>query len=506
MSDTVAAPAVPEIYKIPAERLGILQDGVEKLNRRAKKLGFAPVVLVASAPRAESYKSMKRGLANQLLTRWVIDVRFEGEAPRIQGYGFQAALTHTPQGNLVSRAPGVETDLSGWRETGARCQHCGLDRRRAETFLLQSPEGGIVQIGRQCLVDYIGTTDVTRAVQLWRVWAELVSGITDEDGEYGFGGGWVCPTTPVEFLAAAVSSVKRRGFVKTQCADQQTSTRAHAEWILGPEPKIDSDDYARSLALREEWRLCQPTEAHAQEAQAILDWVLTSNDSSDYMHNARVGCGARTMMPRSAGLLASLPSAHDKHLGKIYERKQRPAAGPHVGVVGERIDATITVKFEMMIAEDPERRFSVSKALIIMVDENNSAFKTFASGELKRVENLKEGTWFMRGTVKSHEADKKTGEPVTVLKRVELQREPFPQLKPQKPRKVHPSKGKPIRLHDLPWCNERAKLQGVATFGHLWKCPDHVVFNIGAAHVGEALNFESCRQRLQRASGEAFGF
>lgn len=505
MSD-VAAPAAPETYKIPAERIEILANGVEKLNRRATKLGFAPVVLIASAPRPESYKSSEPGFIGQLRTRWVIDVRFEGEAPRIQGYGFQAALTHTPQGNLVSRAPGVETDLSGWRETGARCQHCGLDRRRAETFLLQSPEGGIVQIGRQCLVDYIGTTDVTRAVQLWRVWRELVSGITDEDGEYGFGGGWMCPTTPVEFLAAAVSSVKRRGFVKSQCADQQTSTRAHAEWILGPEPKLDDRHYAASLAEREEWRVCQPTEAHTQEAQAIIDWVLASNDSSDYMHNARVGCGARTMMPRTAGLLASLPSAYDKHLGKVYEKKQRPAAGPHVGTVGERIDATITVRFEMMIAGDPDRRFSVSKALLIMVDEHNSAFKTFASGELKRVEKLKEGTWHMRGTVKSHEADKKTGEPVTVLKRVELQREPFPQLKPAKPRKVHPSKGKPIRMYDLPWCSERATLDGVATFGHLWKCPEHVAFDRIAALEGDQLNIQSCRQRLQRAAGEAFGF
>ncbi len=447
MSD-VAASTIPETFKIPAERLGILEDGVEKLNRRARKLGFEPVVLVTSEPRAEIRTKVSYYPRREVkVTVWVRDVYFTGEAPRINGYEFQAALTHTPEGNLVSRAPGVETDLSGWRSTGARCQHCGLSRNRAETFVLKAPTGELVQIGRQCLVDYIGTTDVANAVQLWRAYRDLTGKLTDEDGEYGFGGGWVCPTTPLEFVTAAVASVKRRGFVKTQCADEQMSTRDHASWILGPEPKPDRDG---DTSARDEWRACQPTEKHETQAKEILEWVLTSNDSSDYMHNARVGCGARTMIARSAGLLASLPSAHDKHLGVIHERKVRPAAGPHVGVIGQRIDAKVVVKFEMMIPADPERQFSVDKALIIMADANNSTLKTFASGQLKRIDDLKEGEWYLRGTVSAHDYDKKrTDEPVTVLKRCDMSRTPFPALKVSKPRKVHPSKGSAILRHEI---------------------------------------------------------
>ncbi len=367
------------------------------------------------------------------VTVWVRDVRFEGEAPRINGFSFQAALTHTPAGNIVSRGPGVETDLSGWRETSARCQHCGLDRNRAETFLLQAPTGEVVQIGRNCLVDYIGTKDVANAVQLWKAYQDLVGEITDDDGEYGFGGGWSSPTTPVEYLAYAVSSVKHRGFRKSQSDDEQImSTRAHVSYLMSKKPSRDSG----------EWDMCQPKEEHFARAAEIMAWVASSNDSSDYMHNARIGCGARTMLPRTEGILASLPTSYDKHLGVVAERKERPAAGPHVGAVGDKIEAKVVVRFTTRIEVPGHSYYSPTdvKLLVVMTDEKNSKYRTFTTSrdmfKLDNAEQLKEGEWYMYGTVKRHETDKRDDSPVTTLTRVVLRRDPAPVKKPSKPRKV----------------------------------------------------------------------
>lgn len=506
----MAETAAPETHIIPAERLSLVQAGVDKLNRRAKKLGFEPVVLVASEPRAirrmksvwhEGSSAGPGGYSQYPVTIWVRDVRLTGVAPRINGFEFQAALTHTAAGNLVSRAPGVETDLSGWREASPRCQHCGLDRNRGETFVLKAPTGELVQIGRNCLVDYIGTTDVAQAVQLWKALQEFEGGL-GEDGEYGFGGGWVCPTTPEELVTAALASVRRRGFVKTTSDGQ--STRGHAEWILGPEPKYDE---RRGWADRDEWRACQPTEAQRAEAKAMIEWALASTDSSDYMFNIRVALQQRTLIQRSSGLLASLPVAYDKHLGKLQERKERPKAGPHVGTVGQRIDVKVVVKFEMMLAADPDRRFSVSKALLIMVDENNSAYKTFASGQLKRVEDLKEGEWYLRGTVKKHEADKKTGEPVTIMQRCEMSRTPFPPLKAKKapgegkPRRKS-TKGTQITRRDL-WLEaglHEQYAEGESPSDHvanLWVIPEVINWSNESYRAGRVLVQQSMRRTYE---------
>lgn len=457
----------PETHTIPAERLSLVQAGVDKLNRRAKKLGFEPVVLVASEPR--EIKRTKTvwhrpaagragGYDEYVVTVWVCDVRFDGEAPRINGYAFQAALTHTAAGNLVTRGPGVETDLTGWREASARCQHCGLDRRREETFLLQAPTGELVQIGRNCLVDYIGTKDVANAVQLWKAYQDLVSEITDDDGEYGFGGGWSSPATPVEFLAYAVSSVKHRGFRKAaQDDDKIPSTKVHVSWLMGNAPSLEQG-YA-------EWAACQPKEEHFERAKEIVAWVAASTDSSDYMHNARIGCGARTMLPRTEGIMASLPTSYDKHLGVVAERKERPAPGPHVGAVGDKIEAKVVVRFVTRIEVPGHSYYSPTdvKLLVVMTDEQNRKYKTFTTSrdlfQLDNEEQLKQGEWYLYGTVKRHEHDKRDNAPVTVLTRIVLRRDPAPVKKASKPRKAKASKSD-VSSENVATAERRARAMG----------------------------------------------
>jgi len=380
----------------------------------------------------------------------------------------------------VTRGPGVETDLAGWREASAKCQHCGLDRRREETFLLQAPTGELVQIGRNCLVDYIGTKDVAQAVQLWKAFQDLVGEISDDDGEYGFGGGWSIPTTPVEFLAYTVSSVKHRGFRKAaQDDDKIPSTRSHVSWLMGKAPV---HGYA-------EWLACQPKEEHFARAQEIIAWVAASTDSSDYMHNARIGCGARTMLPRTEGLMASLPTSYDKHLGVVAERKERPAPGPHVGAVGDKIEAKVVVRFATRIEVEGHSYYSPTdiKLLVIMTDEKNSKYKTFTTSSdlFKNEDELKTGEWYLYGTVKRHEHDKRDNAPVTVLTRVVLRRDPAPVKKPSKPRKVYPSKGKPLYGYKI--TDQEGVCGPVIIVAHGWKCPDGVYFNWAASKEGDRL-------------------
>lgn len=434
-------------YEIPENRLGLLRAGVAALNKRATKLGFDPIVLVASAPREVHYVEViphptdatRLPVAEIPRARWVVDVRLEGTAPRIAGFTFLARLDHQEAGNLVLRAPGVETDLTGWRETGSRCQHCGLDRRRAATFLLQNEQGAILQVGKSCLVDYTGTTNVEQAVALFKCWQELVSGCEDEDGEYGFGGGRSAEdATPVEFVAAAVASIRRRGFKKTQCEDQVTSTRDHCRMIVGPMPKPDRDGGTDQI---DEYLASQPTAEQRELAVTIVAWAKVSADSSDYMHNMRIACGAREVLSRTAGLLASLPVAYEKALGIEQERKARPPAGPHVGTVGERVTLKVTVKYVTGFSNDWS-----SGVFMILIDENNSSLKLRATGHLDKLSDesgFKDGEWFLRGTIKKHEMNpKRNNEPITVLTRCDMQREPFA---PMKPRKVKPaSKGKPF--------------------------------------------------------------
>lgn len=460
-----------EQHVVPEDRLGTLRAGVEKLNKRAAKLGMEPVVLVVGEPRLLVYEELlpaeyqEEGRIPKTVTRhrWVVDVSFQGVAPTIAGFVFVAKLDHLEGGNLVLRAPGIETDLTGWRQCGSRCQHCGLSRKRAETFLLQHESGALLQVGRQCLKDYTGTADVARAVKLFKLWAEFVGDLGGGESEGGFGGGWDRGgTTPLEYVAAAVASIRRRGFHKS---DSDKSTRNDCNWITGPCPRD-------SRSLIQAWHEEQPTEAQRQEAATIIAWALASKDSSDYMHNVRLACGARTMPGRTEGLLASLPISYEKAMGREQERRERPPAGPHVGAVGDRITCKVTVRFTRGYESD----FGTG-VIVVMADENNSGLKTFSSGRLQNQEDLKEGEWHVRGTVKKHETDPKYG-PVTLLSRCVMQREPFAKPAPKRKAK-RASKGKPM-YHFGPTGT-------VVEVAYGWKCPQGVPYSWEAHYEGIAI-------------------
>ncbi len=449
------------VHTIPEERLSQLRAGVANLNKRAAKLGLEPITLVVSDPRSivytqvlpaeyqEPYAAIPKTTERHV---WVVDVSFQGTAPRVGGFHFVARLDHQEGGNLVLRAPGVETDLDGWRLTGSRCQHCGLDRRRSATFLLQNEQGAIVQVGKSCLEDYTGTTNIASAVELFKCWQEILVGLGD-GGEYGFGGGWHPSSTPVEYVAAAVSSIRRRGFHKS---GSEKSTRGECDFLTGPCPLDKGREGDKELVAS--WKKGQPSDAQREEAAVILAWAIASKDSSDYMHNARIACAARLLISRTEGLLASLPVAYDKAQGIERERLTRPAAGPHVGTIGERITIKITVK----LVRGYESDFGTG-VMILMFDENNSALKTFSSGRLQDQEDF-DGEWYVRGTVKKHETDNRNQEPVTLLSRCDLQREPFTtKVSKRKTKPKSPSKGEAMY-------SPRTDTEEPKLIGHWLKC------------------------------------
>src|SRR5262249_27881163 len=182
------------------------------------------------------------------------------------------------------------------------------------------------------------------------------------------------------------------------------------------------------------------------------------------------------------GVLAALPVSYEKAMGIERERKARPAPGPHVGAVGERITTKVTVRF----VRGYEGMYGTG-VMLFMADEQNSTFKTFSSGKLQDVEDFKEGEWYVRGTVKKHETDTKNdGSAITLLTRVAMQREPFPPAKATKAKKPRPaSQGKPIFAFEM-----GGEARGSIGFGargitaYNWKCPEGVLFDWSARSTG----------------------
>src|SRR5687768_2320251 len=111
--DGVAARA----FHVRVENLPSLSDRVERIDRRARRLGTGPVRLVDTGQR-------EAGRAVVVL---------QGETPRLDGWRIVAVVRHrgaNAQLRPVPGAPSLRLPEARWRT--ASCDHCQLARNRKE--------------------------------------------------------------------------------------------------------------------------------------------------------------------------------------------------------------------------------------------------------------------------------------------------------------------------------------------------------------------------------------
>ncbi len=292
------------------------QEALPKVQKRLDKLARSAGTTIEEIPGLTTLIADKSTL---VCARLGI-----GPMPRVSGYEFAAKIEHTPSGNVISRAPSETVDLDAeWRHKSPHCDHCGKHRSRKETFLLRQHGIGLLQIGRNCLADFLmgDPTAIVAAAEFVRALGEEAS-----DERWGsYGGFW--EVSPVAYVACAVSSIERYGFRKS---GEPGSTRIDADFLAGRRP---SDYNARKL-----WDEGQPSEAQVARAKAIAEWVLTLSESelrSEYLWNLQLAMKLPSAS-KHAGLLASAPPAYDRAMGNAVKLKlvaqKRAAAAPGYAV------------------------------------------------------------------------------------------------------------------------------------------------------------------------------
>ena len=321
-----------------------------------------------------------------------------GVLPRVEGYELVATLEHLEAGNVVSYAPGEAELGEEWRTCASYCAHCKTERRRKETFLVRTPAGEILQIGRNCLADFL-TASPVRFIAL----AELVRSIGG--GDLGWGAGardYYLPETK-QFLACAVSAIEHHGFRKS---GMDAPTKQRAMFLAMPKPKGSNAEI---------WREEQPTAAHHAEAEAILAWAQTATPSSDYLWNLRLALGER-LVGHHVGLIASAPPAYQRALGiQVKERAARAGKKDyepgHVAPKGEVFQGEATLEGIVEIANDWG-----GKSLCRFRTESGHQVVWFASGKAPRTIGNR---YQIKGRVKACETFR--GVDQTVLQRVSFE-------------------------------------------------------------------------------------
>ncbi len=379
-----------QLFEIPAIAMGVLQDRITKLNKKAVKAGTGDIKLVRVGRKTDTYD------------RQVYIVAVEGEPVKFNGWTFVARLDHNtdPSGesNIVYTMPGEELPAQ-WRMADASCNHCGFLRNRKDTFIMRNEEtNNLIQVGRTCLKDFFGHDPAEVARR-----AQYIVKIHDTIREAGEGGkAYMTDRRHIDletFLSYVARSVRDHGWVSTAKARENEHTIS------------SKDDAIDSMFSAWETRWHQgPTVEDRETAKKTIEFVLTLDPSkSDFNFNMVQIAKLEIIDWKATGTAAAMVFCYNRHIEQqaaAAKPKQDLSGSKHVGEIKERLTLDVTV-LSTKAMEGEYGPYNITR----MLDGDGNLFVSF--GTFKADPDTK---MQIRGTVVRF--DEFRGDKQTILNRV----------------------------------------------------------------------------------------
>lgn len=377
---------------IPTARLAHLDAVLAKLNRRAAKQGIGSFgYTVLGTKLLKVYDGANNvvldNLGNPVLIEYT-EVEPVGVALKIADWSLVATLDHTIEAGVLIRAVPGETVPVEYRSAEPICQHCNVRRPRNATILLRHADGRYIQVGRQCVRDFIGIDPASVIAGL-----SLTNAFCAALDEEASGTNARPSYSLASFLAHVAYHIRTTGWVSRAAAydrDGVSPTASLARISL--------------TARRGQSVYVEPTAADIARAEAALEWArsldATDESLSDYLHSVAVSCAGEILHDRTDGIVASIIPAHDRVLGREVERRRfanLKTTSKHVGTVGERIEAEVTV----LDVRHGQGHYGPWTLVRYVLD--GSVLTWFASGEPAEALTEIGATIRIKATVKKHE-------------------------------------------------------------------------------------------------------
>lgn len=408
------------LFRIPSENMNSLNEKLTKLNRRAARLGTAPITADAVSSEIVEEKVPARALRDDfgniievlewrtVAHEWTYVV-LNGETPMLNGWQFAATLLHDEAGTIIRRMPsfGAEVDLTQYRDADpSNCEHCKADRRRRDTYVVYKAETGeTMQVGSSCLKDFLGYNNPEAVARFLENVRDFFVSLSDEESEST---GMREPTLygTVDYLAHVACMIRNYGWISRKQAEADfnavaTSIAAYYNMMnYGDTNKFGNKMYDD----------LEPEDAEIAKAAFDFSQSHFDIDGNEFEHNMAVAFANLYFNARNKGFVAYGVQAYLKDRTEKIEaeiRKQNPSE--FQGEVGKRqIFNNLTVSSERTI-EGQYGEFT--SHLYTILDSDGNVFKWFASNPILEVGQ----TYDLKATVKKHEEYK--GQKQTLINR-----------------------------------------------------------------------------------------
>ena len=343
-------------YAIPADNWAKLLERIEKLTRRAKKLGRLVPTLTKVGEHDEVVDA-KRGIS-----RTFYDVELVSEPVAVAGWDFVATveLGDSEVGLVINRVPGVLDGVdipAEYRKTTNYCSHCQKAVRRNNVYVLHNSQSGSwQQVGRNCLGQFLGGIDPEDVVRQMELVINIDALCTGAQGSDYFGLGGTSDYLDLQSTLVFTGFVIRQlGWLSRtkarELSEDGRSVRATADVIADAYFTMESYKSQEAKDVIRAFDAVSDADKATLEmqAEAAVEWIRSTSedDRNDYLHNLYVCCSSSSFNRKHLGIVASLLVAHQNTMGRLEKLKAEAAgrkASEHFGEVGKRQTFQLLVK------------------------------------------------------------------------------------------------------------------------------------------------------------------
>lgn len=321
-------------YEIPEYNMEDLEKKVSHISKKCQKYGGEPVSYKKGKP---YYKRVEHD--GNAFTIKVFPVEVEGSA-KVDNWEFIGTLEHHSNGNIIKRYNADIEIPERFRFSENMCEHCHTNRYRTSLYIIRNTiSGEFKQIGKSCLKLFTGglSAEYVAAMMEFMDWLE-------DDGS-GYEGLSLYNRNYCEIeeiLCVAQAVIAKYGYTK---ADQEPSTKSIVSTIV----RFDIGRAEREFKMEMPEESSIYTESALQTVKGMIDYYLSLDDDSEFIHNIKVLLSEGYCNVKNFGLLVYLPFGYQKAIEK-EDREHKWSEGnalySYFGEVGKRykdINVTLSV-------------------------------------------------------------------------------------------------------------------------------------------------------------------
>ena len=301
-----------------------------------------------------------------------------------------ALIEHLPEGNVIKEFTDTKVPEI-YRNRPGICDHCGVDRPRKITYIVENTkEGTFAQLGRSCVGLYTGCIQLLDGVLPLLSLEGYDVDHMDADRLAIDSMQFYLPTESV--VAWSLACVEKYGYVKTRTEDGERNSLSTYRRVL---------DNMEAYSTKGDF---EPQEAHYERFPEILEWVSERSEDNTFFSNVCVLLRGEYVSQKNAAYVVGAVGAFLRD--KAFENKTNNS---FVGEIGDKVTFDIE---EISVLSSFKSIYGLCYVYRI-VDTDGHVFTTMTSRSLD-ISDVKKA----KGTVKEHMTVK--GEKRTVLTRISL--------------------------------------------------------------------------------------